>query len=140
MKKMAFENLIQEAICAKEFSYAPYSNFHVGAALLAEDGRIFRGCNVENSAYSPSICAERTAVAKAVSEGAKNFSAIAIVGDGNQYLPPCGVCRQVLSEFCDSEKFKIILAIDEKKYQIFTLKDLFPSSFGKENIMTEFNS
>ncbi len=127
-------NLIEEAYKAKENSYAPYSGFHVGAALLGYDGRIYRGCNIENAAFSPTNCAERTAFFKAVSEGAKEFLAIAIVGDREEYLAPCGVCRQVMAEFCDAEKFQIILARNKKDYKIYTLAELLPELFGAASL------
>lgn len=126
--------LISEAYKAKEYSYAPYSNFHVGAALCTDSGRIYRGCNIENAAYSPTNCAERTAFFKAVSEGERKFRGIAIVGDKEEYLAPCGVCRQVMMEFCDPEKFQIILATSKEQYEIFTLKELLPLGFGPNNL------
>lgn len=136
MNHSEIELLIRTAIEQLSFSYAPYSHFHVGAALLAEDGRIFTGCNIENSSYSATICAERTAIFKAVSEGEKHFRAICIVGgkDGNitSFTPPCGVCRQVMTEFCDVKNFEIILATDTKNYKIYKLKDLMPLGFGAE--------
>lgn len=122
--------LIEEAYEAKKNSYAPYSNFHVGAALLTAEGTIYRGCNIENAAYSPTNCAERTAFFKAVSEGVKEFAAIAIVGDKAEYLAPCGVCRQVMAEFCDAEHFQIILAKSKEDYKIYSLKELLPEGFG----------
>jgi cytidine deaminase len=133
---------IQELICAASaqlaHSYAPYSDFKVGAALLAEDGRIFTGCNIENAAYTPSNCAERTAFFKAVSEGVRGFRAICIVGgkSGNPtgYVAPCGVCRQVMMEFCDPETFRIILAYGRENYKIFRLKDLMPEGFGPADL------
>ena len=130
--------LIREAICAMQYSYSPYSHFRVGAALLAGSGKIYRGCNIENAAYTPTNCAERTAFFKAVSEGEHEFDAICIVGgkDGilEEYAPPCGVCRQVMMEFCDPETFKIILATDETHYTEFTLKELLPLGFGPGNL------
>lgn len=131
---MNYESLIKAAIEAKELAYAPYSKFRVGAALLTEEGNIFTGCNVENAAFSPSICAERTAVAKAVSEGYRNFRAIVVTGDNGDYLTPCGVCRQVLAEFCDLEKFVVIMANSENDYKEMKLGELFPGAFGKENL------
>ena len=131
---MDYTNLIRSAIKAKELAYVPYSGFRVGAALLTKDGRIFTGCNIENAAYSPTICAERTAVAKAVSEGCRDFTAIAVTGDAGDYLTPCGVCRQVLAEFCDSESFKVILANSEEDYREMRLGELLPGAFGKENM------
>lgn len=133
-----YKSLISSAIKMLDFSYVPYSHFHVGAALLADDGTLFTGCNIENAAYGPSNCAERTAIFKAVSEGKLNFKAIAIVGgpeDENgkpvikDFCPPCGVCRQVMSEFCKKD-FKIILAKSPKEYKIFTLAELLPESFS----------
>lgn len=130
--------LIQEAIAAMQYSYSPYSHFRVGAALLAKSGKIYRGCNIENAAYTPTNCAERTAFFKAVSEGELKFEAICIVGGKNgkleEYAPPCGVCRQVMMEFCDPETFQIILATDETHYTEFTLKELLPLGFGPGNL------
>lgn len=133
--------LIRLAMMARESTYAPYSCFRVGAALLCKDGEVFTGCNIESAAFSPSCCAERTAFYKAVSEGKREFSAIAIIG-GNEaedggfqnYCPPCGVCRQVMMEFCDYESFVIILAKSVNKYKSYTLKELLPEGFGPENL------
>lgn len=131
------QEMIRQAEAMYRQSYAPYSRFHVGAALLAEDGRIFLGCNVENASYPCCICAERTAFAKAVSEGVRHFTAIAICGgaeDGEmQYCPPCGVCRQVMSEFC-TEDFRIYLAKSESDYEVHTLDTLMPMRFTPENL------
>ena len=125
--------LITKARLAAESAYAPYSLFTVGAALLTKDGKIYSGCNIENASYSPTNCAERTAFFKAVSEGERDFAAIAIVGgknrDFNDYCTPCGVCRQVMSEFCDSD-FKIILGRNNDEYKTFTLGELLPESFN----------
>ena len=125
--------LIQTAVKMLDFSYVPYSHFHVGAALLTKSGKIYTGCNIENAAYGPSNCAERTAIFKAVSEGEKEFQAIAIVGgpEGKieDFCPPCGVCRQVMAEFCDKD-FKIILSNGKKEVKTFTLSDLLPESFS----------
>ncbi len=130
--------LIQEAIAAMQYSYSPYSHFRVGAALLTKSGKLYRGCNIENAAYTPTNCAERTAFFKAVSEGELEFEAICIVGgkDGRleEYAPPCGVCRQVMMEFCNPETFQIILATDETHYTKFTLKELLPLGFGPGNL------
>ena len=129
MKKLEqgqIQELIREAIRMMDHSYAPYSHFHVGAALLAKNGMVYGGCNIENAGYTPSNCAERTAFFKAVSEGERHFAAICIVGgkDGKlaDYTSPCGVCRQVMMEFCEPEQFKIILAISREEYRIYTLK------------------
>ena len=125
--------LIQTAVKMLDFSYVPYSHFHVGAALLTKSGKIYTGCNIENAAYGPSNCAERTAIFKAVSEGEKEFQAIAIVGgpEGKieDFCPPCGVCRQVMAEFCDKD-FKIILSNGKKEVKTFTLSDLLPENFS----------
>ncbi len=133
MEKILIEKLIKKAIEMLNFSYVPYSNFHVGAALLTSEGEIYTGCNIENAAYGPSNCAERTAIFKAVSEGKKNFEAIAIVGGKNgkieDFCPPCGVCRQVLAEFCKKD-FEIILAKSTDEYKIMTLEQLLPESFS----------
>ncbi len=115
------------------FSYSPYSHFCVGAALLCADGTIYTGCNIENAAYGPSNCAERTAIFKAVSEGKKDFVAIAIVGGKNgvieDFCPPCGVCRQVLAEFCKKD-FLILLKDKKNQVKEFTLDQLLPESFS----------
>lgn len=131
---MDIKLLAKEAIAAKEFAYVPYSNFRVGAALLTKDGQIYRGCNIENAAYTPTNCAERTAFFKAVSEGHHEFSAIAITGDADDYLYPCGVCRQVMAEFCNPDTFKIILVNNEDDWAEFTLKELLPGGFTKEDL------
>ena len=133
MEKILIEKLIKKAIEMLNFSYAPYSNFHVGAALLTSEGKIYTGCNIENAAYGPSNCAERTAIFKAVSEGKKKFEAIAIVGGKNgkieNFCPPCGVCRQVLAEFSKKD-FEIVLAKSTNEYKIMTLEQLLPESFS----------
>ena len=129
-----YVKLIEEAFAAKEFAYTPYSKFRVGAALLAKNGKIYTGCNIENASYTPTNCAERTSFFKAISEGVSEFKAIAIVGDLDQYLSPCGVCRQVMVEFCDPKKFQIVLAKTVTDYKILTLEQLFPYSFTKENL------
>ena len=139
MEKAMVERLIGTAIRQLDFSYAPYSGFKVGAALLTQNGEIYTGCNIENAAYTPTNCAERTAFFKAVSEGVREFRAICIVGgkDGvlTEYAAPCGVCRQVMMEFCDPETFRIILAVDQENYDIFTLKELLPLGFGPSNLL-----
>lgn len=131
---MDISKLIKEAYEAKKYSYAPYSDFHVGAALLCASGKIYQGCNIENAAYSPTNCAERTAFFKAVSEGEREFVAIAIAGDKNEYLAPCGVCRQVMMEFCDEKTFRIVLPRTETDYKIYTLEELFPAAFSVRNL------
>lgn len=138
MDKSRIQELIQRAIDQMRFSYVPYSNFRVGAALLTRDGKIYTGCNIENAAYGPTNCAERTAFFKAVSEGERQFDAICIVGgpDGvlKGYTAPCGVCRQVMMEFCNPETFQIILAVSVEDYRIYTLKELLPLGFGPDNL------
>ena len=131
--------LIETATAQLAYSYSPYSGFKVGAALLAESGRIYTGCNIENASYTPTNCAERTAFFKAVSEGVREFRAICIVGgkDGKltEYTAPCGVCRQVMMEFCDPKTFQIILAVDKERYEIYTLEELMPLGFGPLNLV-----
>lgn len=138
MKKEMIEQLIDLAIKQLEFSYVPYSHFKVGAALLAKGGEIYTGCNIENAAYTPTNCAERTAFFKAVSEGVREFEAICVVGgkDGvlTDYASPCGVCRQVMMEFCDPAGFRIITAVSEEQYVERTLAELFPEGFGPDNL------
>ncbi len=120
--------LLRAAMDARQKAYAPYSNFKVGAALLTADGEIVTGCNIENSAYSPTICAERCAMAKAVSEGKRNFIAIAVVGPEDSQTTPCGVCRQVLYEFCD-ELLIVLCGGTEEQYFETTLGELLPRGF-----------
>lgn len=123
-------NLLKQAIAAREYAYAPYSNYKVGAALLTTAGKIYQGCNIENAAYSPSNCAERTAIFKAVSEGERDFKAIAVVTDDG--AAPCGVCRQVIREF--APHLTIIIGDAEGHYEVVTLPDILPHSFGPENL------
>ena len=129
--------LIRLAKQAREQAYAPYSGFMVGAALLCVDGTVYTGCNIENAAYSPTNCAERTAFFKAVSEGKREFTAIAIVAgprDGAlSTTAPCGVCRQVMAEFCKPE-FRILLGAEGEDYAAYTLAQLLPCSFGPGNL------
>ena len=138
MDKKLIEEMIEVAIGQLEFSYTPYSGFKVGAALLSEDGKIYTGCNIENAGYTPTNCAERTAFFKAVSEGVRNFRSICVVGGKDaeltEYAAPCGVCRQVMMEFCNPETFQIILATSKDKYDIYTLKELLPLGFGPSNL------
>lgn len=138
MEKNVIERLINEALQARAYSYAPYSHYQVGAALLTEDGSIYTGCNIENAAFSPTNCAERTAFFKAVSEGRKAFIAIAIAGGLKdevitQYAYPCGVCRQVMMEFCNPQTFQVIVAKSETEYEVKTLQALLPEGFGASN-------
>lgn len=138
MEKKLVEEMIELAIAQLSYSYAPYSGFKVGAALLAQDGKFYTGCNIENAAYTPTNCAERTAFFKAVSEGERKFRAICVVGgkDGvlTEYAAPCGVCRQVMMEFCNPDTFQIILATSKEQYEIFTLREMLPRGFGPDNL------
>lgn len=138
LDKSQIEEMIALAIEQLKFSYTPYSNFKVGAALLTKEGKLYTGCNIENAAYTPTNCAERTAFFKAVSEGEKEFQAICVVGGQNgvltEYAAPCGVCRQVMMEFCNPDEFQIILATSNEHYEIFTLKEILPLGFGPANL------
>ncbi len=136
---MSDRELIRAAFRARERAYSPYSRFQVGAALLGEDGKVYDGCNIEMSSYGATNCAERTAFFKAVSEGTRSFQAIAIVGgkEGeavSDYCPPCGICRQVMMEFCSPGSFRILLGKSEEDYQEFTLEELLPLGFGPGNL------
>lgn len=139
MNEAKRKELVKMALSARKMAYTPYSGFQVGAALLAADGRIYTGCNIENAGYTPSNCAERTAFFKAVSEGVREFEAIAVVGgpkdaESLEICAPCGVCRQVMMEFCRPESFQIILGKTEEDYEVYTLKELLPLGFGPENL------
>lgn len=135
------KDLVKIALEAREKSYAPYSHFYVGAALLCADGTVYTGCNIENAAYGPTNCAERTAFFKAVSEGHRDFVKIAIVGgsenDGAVSLcAPCGVCRQVMMEFCNKD-FQIVLGTIDGVAKIYILEQLLPEGFGPKNLGLE---
>ena len=128
------KELVKEALAAREFAYTPYSHFSVGAALLCKSGKIFRGCNIESASYTPTNCAERTAFFKAVSEGEREFSAIAVVGGPSEAPPvdfcfPCGVCRQVMREFCD-DNFTVVLGKKDGSYKELRLFELLPFGFS----------
>ncbi len=140
---MIDESRIRELISladeARDRSYAPYSGYTVGAALLCDDGTVITGCNMENAAFGPGICAERCAIYKAVSDGHRDFSAIAVAGSPagekiSQYASPCGVCRQVMREFADPKELTVITAGPEGAYKVYTLEDLLPDSFGPDNV------
>lgn len=138
LKDIPVKDMIKAAQKAREKAYAPYSHYQVGASLLTGELRIYTGCNIENASYTPTICAERTALSKAVSEGWRRLKAIAIVGGPkgettNQYAFPCGVCRQALREFADGQ-FVVIVARNENDYKIYQLNELLPESFGPENL------
>ncbi len=132
------KEMIHLALEAREMAYVPYSKYMVGAALLTKGGRVYKGCNIENAAYTPTNCAERTAFFKAVSEGEREFEAIAIVGGYAgapvDYAYPCGVCRQVMMEFCKPDEFRIITAVSEDKYLEQTLAEMLPHGFGPSNL------
>ncbi len=133
------QQLMRAAIEYRKRSYSPYSHFQVGAALLAKDGEIIGGCNIESASFSPTNCAERTALFKAVSEGKKDFAAIAVVGgkeDGAlEFCSPCGVCRQALVEFCDPKEFVVYLGTGEEDYKGYLLDELLPFSFTPKNVL-----
>ena len=128
--------LMQAAVKARKMAYAPYSGFFVGAALLTKDGKVYTGCNIESASYTPTNCAERTAFFKAVSEGEKEFEAIAVCGGNKEEIeggfPPCGVCRQVLREFCNPDECKVYLIEKGGAYKIVTLAELLPYGFGPD--------
>lgn len=139
MEKTEIRNLIQKALEARKKAYAPYSRYQVGAALLSGSGRVYPGCNVENASYGATVCAERTAFFRAVQEGERDFQAIAIVGgpqgeEPEQYAHPCGICRQVMQEFCKPD-FQIIVALNEETFQVYSLQELLPHGFGGRNLL-----
>ena len=129
---MNIPELIHKAIAAREFAYAPYSNFCVGAALLTKSGKIYTGCNVENSAFGSTICAERTALVKAVSEGCRKFTRLAVVGNSTDYCWPCGACRQMLDEF--APELEVLVARKDHQFVKFPLRELLPHGFGPESL------
>lgn len=135
---MDIKELAKAAMEARKGSYSPYSGFAVGAALLTRDGKIYKGANIENAGHSGTVCAERTAIFKAVSEGHREFTAIAVAGGKSGYEPeffcaPCGVCRQVMTEFCDGD-FKIYFVKNEEEIEEHTLRELFPHPFGPKDL------
>ncbi len=134
-----YKGLIRTALDMRKMAYTPYSHFNVGAALLAKNGTVYTGCNIENASLTPTNCAERTAFFKAVSEGVTEFTAIAVVGgpDGAEelsYCSPCGVCRQVMSEFCRDD-FKVIMAKSETEYKVFDMTEILPDRFGPKDLL-----
>lgn len=128
---MENRQLIEKALEARDKAYVPYSNFHVGAAVLVDDGTVYTGCNIENAAYTPTVCAERVSIFKAVSDGKTSIEKIAIVGDADMTYP-CGVCRQVIREF--GKDAEIIIANSEEDYKVYKLEDLLPHGFGPEDL------
>lgn len=130
---MEYKELVKEALKYRERAYVPYSQFKVGAAVLMEDGKIYGGCNIENASFGATNCGERTAIFRAIAEGNENLKAIAIVGDLSTYTAPCGICRQVISEFSNKET-DIILIKNEDDYIIKKLDDLLPGAFTKEDL------
>ena len=137
---MTPEELVRQALAAMKFAYVPYSGFTVGAALLTKSGKVYLGCNIENASYTPTVCAERTAFFKAVYDGVRDFSAIAVVGGKNGeitgFFPPCGVCRQVMREFCRDD-FTVYLGGANGEIQALTLTDLLPYSFSAAEYMQD---
>ena len=134
-KNISFEKLMDEAEKARSHSYSPYSHYSVGAALLTKDGKIYSGCNIENASYTPTICAERNAFFKAVYDGVREFEAIAIIGSGESPSYPCGVCRQVMAEFCNKD-FIILTANQDRTIIVKnTLNELLPNSFGPKDLL-----
>lgn len=129
---MKYSNLIKEAKEAMKNSYSPYSNFAVGAALLTSEGKVYRGCNIENAAYSATNCAERTAIFSAIANGEQSFEAIAVVSSSGNYTYPCGVCRQVIAEFMPQGK--LIFSNEAGEYQVFTIEDILPYSFTQKDL------
>ena len=136
---MEDKDLVRLAVEARERAYVPYSRFAVGAALLAADGTVYQGCNIENAAYTPSNCAERTAFFRAVFDGQRSFEKIAVVGGPagapiSDWCAPCGVCRQVMREFCDPATFRVVLARSENDIRSLALEELLPMGFGPEDL------
>ena len=133
------KKLVELAFEARERAYTPYSHWTVGAALLCADGTVYQGCNIENAAYTPSNCAERTAFFRAVFDGQRDFAAIAVVGgpegqEAPEYCTPCGVCRQVMQEFCDPATFRIVVGRSDGEMRSYLLKELLPDGFGPDNL------
>lgn len=137
------QEMIREAVHARKNAYTPYSHFKVGACLETANGRRFKGCNIENASYGVTNCAERTAFFQAIAQGEHDFKRIVIVGGKEneplEWCPPCGVCRQVMEEFCENDTFEIILAVSENEYKKYTLKQLLPLGFGKEMVHADEN-
>ena len=139
-EKDVIQDLIRRAMKVREYSYSPYSNFSVGAAMLSESRKIYTGCNIESASYTPTICAERVALFKAVSEGERKFKMLALVGGPKngekkteEIVSPCGVCRQMLYEF--GKDLKVVMADNEEKYEVRMLEELLPYGFGQDNLI-----
>ena len=135
MEELDEKKLWELAVAAREYSYSPYSGLKVGAALLSRGGKVFRGCNIENAAYSPTNCAERSAFFSAISQGERDFEAIAIAGGKDELIScyPCGVCRQVMAEFCDPCTFRIICGKSRESLEVMTLDELLPKGFKMQD-------
>lgn len=129
------ERLLELATEARDHSYSPYSHYAVGAALLTKDGKVYQGCNIENASFTPTICAERTAFFKAIYDGVREFSAIAIIGSGDSPALPCGVCRQVMSEFCDGDFVLTVSNRDGSKIVTETFDEMMPHRFGPKDLL-----
>lgn len=129
---MDYKTLAHKAVEAKVNALPPYSSFHVGAALLTEDDKIYQGCNIENSTFSLTICAERTAIFKAISEGERKFKAIAIASDSPDYITPCGACRQIIFDHCG--EIDIICTNEKEEYKVFKTSELLPFAFGDKDL------
>ena len=129
---MTYKRLVTVARNARKKSFSPYSNFRVGAALLTKSGKVFSGCNIENSSFGLTICAERTAIFKAVSEGYTQFAAIAIATDENEYIAPCGACRQVLMDLAGD--IDVVMSTDRGNYKLAKVSELLPFPFGMDNL------
>lgn len=134
---MNYEILIKEALEARKRAYTPYSKFNVGVMVLTEEGKIYSGCNIENASYGATNCAERTAIFKAVSEGSRKITAVAVVGDLNSFTYPCGICRQVIVEFALDQNIDIILAKNTKEFIVVKLKEILPGAFTKKDLDKE---
>ena len=129
---MDYDELIRKANEVKENAYVPYSHFRVGAALLTQSGKIFTGCNVENASYSPTICAESSAIVKAVSEGEREYTAVAVISDSEDFTSPCGVCRQRIYEF--GSDIDVIMANKKGEYKVYKISELLPEGFNKDSL------
>lgn len=130
---MDYKELVLRALKAREFSYSPYSHFKVGAAVITENGEVYTGCNIENASFGATNCAERTAIFKAISEGHRSIKALAVVGDTTTYTYPCGICRQVMTEFADKDT-DIIIVKNENDYIVKKLKEILPGAFTRDDL------